>query len=183
MIKEKDEAFREFKKEYFDTTEQGKTSLFNYLRSDSTDLLFLTELKDDPYNVLYEDIRIRTTSVLQKTSFYFSQKNFEDYIQNRSFTVCEERELIQIFGNSTLTPESISKNHWHLLAEQKVSFIIMFTINFSADYSEEAGERIGSEIIVMKLLDVYSGKIITSAEITHFWGHDMEGVIKSNDAS
>jgi len=183
QIENRNTAFRKFKKEYFDTTKKERTKIFNYLKSDSMDILLLTNLSDNPYLPLYEDLIYRTQSAIQNTFFYSSELSFENYIQNRSFFSCQDDVLLKIFGSEPFSYKDFTDLHWELLEKQGIDFLIMFSIDFATDYSEEAREHIGSERIRMTLLDVLTGNIITSAEISHFWGNNIEEGLNVKDDS
>jgi len=183
QIDKRNEAFQAFKVEYFDTTEQERLRLFKHLRSDSADLLFLDKVEEDSYFELYNSLIQRTISTLQQTSFYSSKRNFEDYIRNRSFIYCKKQDLIQIFGDGPILFSGISDYHWKRLKEQQVSYLILFSISFGIDFSEEARGHIGSERILLKLINVSTSELITSSEITRFWGNNLEDEMKSKETS
>jgi len=174
QIGRKNQAFQDFKVEYIDTTEQERLRKYKHLQSDSADFQFLARIERDPYYELYKSLINRTSTSIQRSSFYTSHTNFEDYIANRSFMICDWIILKEIFGADALLKDRLSDHHRQQLQDKRVNFLILFSISFATDFSEEAWSRIGSERITLKLIDVNTGELITTSETTHYWGDNPE---------
>lgn len=170
MIEEKMQGFREFKKTYFDTTKQERLNIYKNLKSDSADNDYLSRIADSPYFELYEDLLKRLRESIQKSKFYSSQRNFEDYIQKRSIEVMDKNINEEIFGTDTISISKLSKNQIDKLRDIQVNFLIAFSGSYNIDYSDRARGRIGSETILMILFDIKSATTVKIAKITHYWG-------------
>ena len=68
--------------------------------------------------------------------------------------------------------DRLSDHHREQLQEKRVNFLILFSINFGSDFSEEARSRIGSDKITMKLIHIKTGELITTSEEMHYWGNN-----------
>jgi len=172
MIEEKMQGFRELNETYFDTTAQSRLNIYNNLKSDSTDNEFLNMIADSPYYELYKDILSRLRSSIQKSKFYSSQKNFENYLQNRSFEIIDENINNEIFETDTISVSRLSKSKIVNLKNYQVDFLITISGSYNINYSDRARSRIGSETIHMQLFNIESAKAITTANITHYWGSE-----------
>jgi len=172
MIEEKMEGFRELEKTYSDTTDEGRKKIFQNLKSDSTDKEFLDKIESDPYFELYVDIVKRLRQSIQQSTFYASQQNFEAYIQSRSIDIIGMNQLKDLIGQEKLTVMNISEEHIRALKENRVDFMIAFSVSYNVQYSDRARGRIGSENINLVLFDVQSARNISTANITHFFGSE-----------
>jgi hypothetical protein len=173
-IKDRNEAFIQFRQEYLDTSDTGKAGIYYKLKTDSADLVFLEDIDDDPYYELYAHIISRTTLALKKCNFYSTRENFEDYIEKRSFTTSTIDELLNIFDGGILTVDKMDKLHLQKLKAEHINFLIFYSKQYGASYSDQAGERVGSENILLKLYSVMGNRIIASAEMTYFWGNEFQ---------
>jgi hypothetical protein len=172
MIEEKMYGFQELKKTYFDTTDQERLKIYQNLKSDSTDNEFLNKIADSPYFELYEDILNRLRSSILKSKFYSSQKEFEAYIQDRSIEVCDKNIYENIFGKTKMSVTNLSPDQFDKLKQEQIGFLIAFSGSYNIDYSDRAQNRIGSETIFLKLFDLSSATLITTADISYFWGSE-----------
>jgi hypothetical protein len=172
MIDDKMKGFQDLKMMYFDTTVQGKSKIFENLKSDSSDKAFLDRISDSPYFELYDDIIKRLRSSIQKSAFYSSQKNFEDYLQNRSIQVVEMNLTKEIFGEETLSVNKLSKSRTDTFKKNQIDFLIAFSGSYNVAYSDRARSRVGSEHINLIVFDVCSADRISTASITNFWGSE-----------
>jgi hypothetical protein len=172
MISDKMDGFNELEELYSDTSNTGKQQIYQDLKSDSSDLVFLEKIADDPYVELYEDILYRLRKTIQKSSFYSSQSNFESYLKNRSIEVVDMKLVYDIFGAELPSANSISNLHTNSLRSADIDFLIIFSGSYSVAYSDQAGSRIGSETMHLTLYDVDSAQLITTANLTSFWGSE-----------
>jgi hypothetical protein len=78
----------------------------------------------------------------------------------------------EIFGTDTLRIKNLSQDKIDKLRQNQVNFIIAFSGSYNIDYSDRARGHIGSETIQLILFDVQSVKIISTAELTRFWGSE-----------
>jgi hypothetical protein len=172
MIDDKMAGFQDLRKMYFDTTEEGKSKIYEKLKSDSSDNAFLDKIAESPYFELYDNIIKRQRSSIQKSSFYTSQKNFENYLQNRSIQVVDMNLTKEIFGQDTLSINKLSKSHIDSFRKNQIDFLIAFSGSYNVAYSDRAQSRVGSEHIKLIVFDVHSADRISTAQITHFWGSE-----------
>ena len=172
LIEEKMERFREFKGIYMDTTDQGRMKFYHGLKSDSTDLDFLSKISDSPYFEFYEDIITRFRKSIQTSKFYSSFNEFDSYIQNRSIERIDKNIYEEIFKTDSLSLSKLSKIQIEKLKEKKIDFLIAFSGSYNIDYSDRAGGRIGSESISIELFDIKSATSVTTGKITSYWGNE-----------
>jgi hypothetical protein len=172
MIEEKMEGFREFKNIYMDTTDQARMKLYHSLKSDSTDLEFLSNISDSPYFELYEDILTRLRKSIQTSKFYSSPEEFETYIQNRSIEMIDENISEEIIQTDSLYLNKLSKIQIEKLRQKMIDFLIAFSGSYNIDYSDRARGRIGSESILIKLFDIKTSTTVTTGKITTYWGNE-----------
>jgi hypothetical protein len=172
MIGEKLIGFHNLKKMYFDTTDRGKLKLFQNLKSDSADNIFLNKIADNPYYELYKDIIERLRKSILQSTFYTSQDNFEFYIQNRSIDIVNVNTFNDIFRDDKLSLENLLKSRLKTIIQNQIDFIISFSGSYNVDYSDRARSYIGSETIHLNLYDVSSAEQISTANITYFWGSE-----------
>ena len=172
LIEEKMEGFQEFNKIYMDTTDQGKIKLYHSLKSDSTDLEFLSKISNSPYFELYEDIINRLRKSIQTSKFYSSLEEFDNYIQNRSIELIDKSNYEDVFQTDSLSLEKLSKIQIEKLRKKKIDFLFGFSGSYNIDYSDRAGGRIGSESILITLFDIKSATLVTTGKITSYWGNE-----------
>ena len=172
LIEEKMEGFQEFNKIYMDTTDQGRMKLYHSLKSDSTDLEFLSKISDSPYFELYKDIITRLRISIQTSKFYSSIEEFDTYIQNRSIEMIDNIIYKDIFQTDSLSLSKLSKIQIETLREKRIDFLFAFSGSYNIDYSDRAGGRIGSETILIKLFDIRSATSVTSGKNTSYWGNE-----------
>jgi hypothetical protein len=170
QINERNSVFNRMKTEYSDTTDQGKIKMYERHRSKKEDADFLYVRKNDPYFELYEKLIKRTRNQIQNTSFYASQQAFETYIKKRSIEIVDQTIVAKILEADHLSPIGLSKNQSDNLERYGINFIIVFSGSYAIQYSDRAGGRTGSEIMVIKLIDVKTSEVITTANLRHFWG-------------
>ena len=172
MIEEKRQGFREFKKIYLDTTDLGRMKLYHRLKTDSTDLEFLSKISDSPYFELYEDLITRLRKSIQISKFYSSPEEFETYIQNRSIEMIDKNIYEEIIKTDSLSLRKLSKIQIEKLEEKKIDFLITFSGSYNIDYSDRAGGRIGSESSLIKIFDIKTATPVTTGEIITYWGNE-----------
>jgi hypothetical protein len=172
IIDEKMNGFQDLKKMYFDTTVQGKTKIYANLKSDSSDNAFLEKIEDNLYYELYKDIIDRLRKSILQSGFYSSQKNFQDYLQNRSIQVVDIITVEDIFGQDVVSVNNLSENQIAALKSKNINFLIAFSAGYNVEFSDRAQSRVGSETTQLILFDVFSGKKLATANITRFWGSE-----------
>jgi len=172
MIEDKIKGYRELKKMYIDTTNQGKLNIYNNLKSDSTDNEFLNKISSSSYVELYEDIVYRLRKSIQTSKFYSSFEEFDSYIRNRSIEIIDMHLYEKIYQSDTLSKGKLSKIQIDKLKEHNIDFLITFSGSYNIDYSDRARGRLGSESIHLKLIDTRTVATVTTAKIMHYWGNE-----------
>ena len=167
-IEARNKAFQSLKSMYFDTTDTGRRQIYTGLKSDSLDKQTRIDYQDSPYFELLEDIYHRYRTAVDNSLFYQSQSAFEDYLRNRSFTAVDTSTLKKIFNGSKVGREVFKGETIRKLKEEQIDFVVLFSVSYSSDYSEQAEARVGEERIKLTCFSLAEDKIIGEAESIHF---------------
>ena len=164
-IARRDSGFASLKTDYFNSPDSEKTKLYTDLKSDTKDKEFLSKLENNSYIELYENMETKSRKALVESRFYSSQKEFEDYLRNRSFGMAAQTEIGDI-------PDHIAEKHRQNFLSKGINFLIHISASYNLDYSDRAQDHIGSDKINFKLIIVKSGHEITTAQILNYWGNE-----------
>ena len=172
MIGDKIKKYQELKKIYVDTTDQGRLNIYNELKSDSADNEFLKKIANSRYFELYEDVINRFRKSIHTSKFYSSFDEFDNYIRNRSIDIMDMHRYQKFYQSNATSTVNLSKAQLGRLRENQVDFVISFSGSYNIDYSDRARGRLGSESILLKLIDTKTAAIITTAKIINYWGDE-----------
>ena len=164
-IARRDSGFASLKTDYFNSPDSEKTKLYTDLKSDTKDKEFLSKLENNSYIELYENMETKSRKALVESRFYSSQKEFEDYLRNRSFSMAAQIEIGDI-------PDHIAEKHRQNFLSRGINFLIPISASYNLDYSDRAQDHIGSDKINFKLINVKSGHEIITAQILNYWGNE-----------
>lgn len=178
QIEARNKNFQIVRSSYFDTTATARKRIFESLKSDSTDLIWLSEMNNSHYFDLYQELLQNSRNAILASDFYHSQSNFETYLKARSFTAVDQSIIIKIFRGQKVTRESLNDTQLASLKNFGIDFLILYSISFASDYSEQAGSRIGSEYTHLTCFSVSGKKIISEVELICFRGNS---IVQTND--
>jgi len=167
-IEARNEAFQSLRLSYFDTTGAGRARLFEALKSDSLDLENLSKYKNSPYFDLLYDVYQKYREAIHRSRFYHSQPAFENYLQTRSFSVMDSLTLSNVFNGEEVSRARINDYAVDLLRDRKIDFVILFTVSYTSDYSDQAGARIAEENLHIACFSVTEKKIISEVSLIYF---------------
>jgi hypothetical protein len=168
--------FQSLRTSYFDSTSAARKQFFYTLKSDSMDLIHLSEIKDSPYFELYQDLNQKNRKAILSSDFYRSQTDFEDYLRTRSFSPADSLTLNSIFNGQKVTRQSLSEKQMAMLRERDIDFLILYAVSYTSAYSEQAEARIGTENIDLICFFVPENKILCEVELIYFLGESKDGI-------
>ena len=171
-IAKRDSGFNSLKTEYFNTPDSERIDRYMELKSDKKDQEFISSLDNNPYYELYNNMEAKTRQALIKSRFYSSQEEFEAYLNKRSFSMAIQTDLARIMTGMSPLSNKLSEKQRQAFLSENINFLILISAAYNLDYSDRAQDRVGSDKIGLKLINVESGMPIAEAEIIDYWGSE-----------
>lgn len=146
--------------DYFQTTEEIRSNVYNELKSEGLDF---TKLIQETVPEKYKEMDKRFRYYIRDSDFYKSQKAFDDYIKNRSYVAVDRSQLKNILGEYGLSQSGLTKYQIEQLELYDINFLFVVSMNLETR-NFEAGSITKNHITTM-LIYVKTSEIVASSRI------------------
>ena len=150
--------------DYFQTTEEIRSNIYNELKSRGLDFTkLIQETPPEKYNEM--DKRLRY--YILDSDFYKSQKAFDDYIKNRLYVAVDRSTLKNILGEYGLSQSGLTKYQIEQLELYDINFL--FVVSSSLETKNFKAGSITKNLMTIMLIYVKTSEVVSASRIYNLY--------------